>query len=119
MTMFYEGAPTTLRKEMYAWLDKNSAAERKPGMTDEQFYYKTRKNALGAFKPQIYAMSQTDLNKLSTAWESKFEKLFTLLGAKDTREYINKSVKPVAVAPDMKFYLGKEVSEAMADDLQD
>ncbi len=57
MTMFYEEAPTALRQEMYAWLDKNSAADRKAGMTDEQFYYKTRKNALGAFKAQIHGMS--------------------------------------------------------------
>ncbi len=119
MTMFYEEAPTALRQEMYAWLDKNSAAERKPEMTDEQFYYKTRKNALGAFKSQIYAMSPADTNKLGAAWEAKFEKLFNLLGAKDTQQYVDKFVKPVAVAPEMKFYLGKEVSEAMADDLQD
>ncbi len=119
MTMFYEEVPAALRQEMYAWLDKNSAADRKPGMTDEQFYYKTRKNALGAFKAQIHGMSRADTDKLSSAWQAKFEKLFNLLGAKDTRQYVDKFVKPVAVAPDMKFYLGKEVSEAMADDLQD
>ncbi len=119
MTMFYEEAPAALRQEMYAWLDKNSAADRKPGMTDEQFYYKTRKNALGAFKAQIHGMSRADTDKLGAAWQAKFEKLFNLLGARDTRQYVDKFVKPVAVPPDMKFYLGKEVSEAMADDLQD
>ncbi|HEX8993093.1 MAG TPA: class II fructose-bisphosphate aldolase [Anaerolineales bacterium] len=119
MTMFYESIPATLRGEMYAWLDKNSAAERKPDMTDEQFYYKTRKNALGAFKPQMYALPSSELDKLGAAWQAQFEKLFNLLGVKDTRQYVEKFVKPVAVAPEMKFYLGKEVSEAMADDLQD
>ncbi len=58
MTMFYDNAPADLIKEMYAWLDVNSAAERKPGMTDEQFYYKTRKNAIGAFKAKMYALPQ-------------------------------------------------------------
>ena len=119
MTMFYESIPTTLRGEMYAWLDKNSTAERKPDMTDEQFYYKTRKNALGAFKPQMYALPSPELDKLGAAWQAQFEKLFNLLGVKDTRQHVDKFVRPVAVAPDMKFYLGKEVSEAMADDLQD
>src|SRR5512142_103368 len=119
MTMFYESAPAALRSEMYAWLDKNSAADRKPDMTDEQFYYKTRKNALGAFKPQMYAMPGADMQKLTNAWQAQFEKLFNLLGVKDTRQYVEKFAKPVPVAPDMKFYLGKEVSEAMADDLQD
>jgi fructose-bisphosphate aldolase, class II len=119
MTMFYERAPVSLRQEMYSWLDKNSASERKPEMTDEQFYYKTRKNALGAFKPQILGLSAAEKDKLGAAWQKQFEKLFSLLGAKDTRQYVEKFVTPVAVAPDVKFYLGKEISEAMADDLQD
>jgi fructose-bisphosphate aldolase class II len=119
MTMFYENAPASLRQQMYAWLDKNSASERKPDMTDEQFYYKTRKNALGAFKPQMYALPAADMEKLVNSWQAQFEKLFRLLGVKDTRQYVDKFVKPEVVAPDMKFYLGKEVSEAMADDLQD
>ena len=119
MTMFYESAPANLRKEMYSWLDKNSAGERKPEMTDEQFYYKTRKNALGAFKAQILGLSTAEKDKLGAAWQKQFEKLFHLLGAKDTRQYVEKFVKPIAVLPDMKFYLGKEITEAMADDLQD
>jgi len=119
MTMFYDNAPAGLRQEMYAWLDKNSAADRKPDMTDEQFYYKTRKNALGAFKPQMYALPASEMDKLTAAWQAQFEKLFNLLGVKDTRQYVEKTVKSVTVAPDMKFYLGKEVSEAVADDLQD
>jgi fructose-bisphosphate aldolase class II len=119
MTMFYDNAPAELRKEMYAWLDANSASERKPGMTDEQFYYKTRKNAIGAFKAQMYKLSQTQKDKLSSAWEAQFEKLFKLLGMKDTRQYTEKFVKPVPVAPDMTFYLGEVTAEQMADDLAD
>ncbi len=119
MTMFYDSAPATLRNEMYAWLDKNSASDRKPDMTDEQFYYKTRKNALGPFKQQIYGLSAAEREKLGAAWQAQFEKLFNLLGVKDTRQYVDKFVKPVDVPLDMKYYLGKEVSEAMADDLQD
>lgn len=119
MTMFYDGAPADLRQQMYSWLDKNSAGERKPEMTDEQFYYKTRKNALGAFKAQILGLSTAEKDKLGASWQKQFEKLFHLLGAEDTRQYVERFVKPVAVAPDMKFYLGKEITEAMADDLQD
>ncbi len=119
MTMFYDTIPHELRQQMYAWLDKNAASDRKPDMTDEQFYYKTRKNALGPFKPQIYALPGPDKAKIDAAWQAQFEKLFTLLGVKDTRQYVDKFVKPVPVAPDMKYYLGKEVSEAIADDLQD
>ncbi len=119
MTMFYDMIPHELRQQMYAWLDKNAASDRKPDMTDDQFYYKTRKNALGPFKQQIYGLPASDKAKIDAAWQAQFEKLFKLLGVKDTRQYVDRFVKPVPVAPDVKYYLGKEVSEAMADDLQD
>lgn len=119
MTMFYDNAPADLKQEMYAWLDANSASERKPGMTDEQFYYKTRKNAIGSFKAKMYALSQANKDKLSLAWEAQFEKLFTLLGMKDTRQYIEKFIKPARIVPDKKFYLGEVAEEATADDLAD
>jgi len=118
MEMFYETIPADLRQQMYVWLDKNSAAERKPDMTDEQFYYKARKNALGPFKSRSTGCPprrRTDRCRLALA----VREAFSTAGVKDTRQYVDKFVKPVRVAPDMKSYLGKEVSEAMADDLQD
>ena len=119
MTMFYDNAPADLKKEMYTWLDVNSASERKPGMTAEQFYYKTRKNAIGSFKAKMYGLPQADKDKLSLAWEGQFDKLFKLLGMKDTRQYVEKFVKSVTVSPNMKFYLGDVAEENMADDLAD
>ncbi len=119
MNMFYDLAPADLKKEMYAWLDVNSASDRKPGMTDEQFYYKTRKNAVGPFKARAYALPKSELDKLSAAWEGQFEKLFTLLGMKDTMHVVEKFVKPVVVQPDIKFYLGDKLDEDLADDLAD
>src|SRR3990172_5645790 len=83
-TMFFDTVPEDFKREMYAWLDVNSAADRKPGMTDEQFYYKTRKNAIGPFKAQSYALPEKVLADLSAAWESQFDKLFNLLGVRDT-----------------------------------
>jgi fructose/tagatose bisphosphate aldolase len=119
MTMFYDNAPAELTKEMYAWLNVNSASERKPGMTDDQFIYKTRKNAIGAFKGKMYALPQADKDKLSAAWEIQFEKLFNLLGMTDTRQFVDKIIRPVSVAPDIKFYLGETAAIKMADDLAD
>lgn len=119
MNMFYELAPAELKKEMYSWLDVNSASDRKPGMTDEQFYYKTRKNAVGPFKARAYALPTADMDKLSEAWETQFEKLFILLGMKGTKPLIEKFVKPVIVQPDIKFYLGDKAVEELADDLAD
>jgi fructose/tagatose bisphosphate aldolase len=119
MNIFYDLIPADLKAEMYAWLDKNSAADRKPGVTDEQFYYKTRKNAVGPFKARAYALPKAVLDKLGKAWEGQFEKLFTLLGMKDTRDLVEKFVKPVVIQPDIKIYLGDKVDEELADDLAD
>ena len=119
MTMFYENAPEELRREMYAWLDKNSSAERKPGMTDEQFYYKARKNAIGPFKRQIFGLDRSTRERISSAWENQFAKLFKLLGAANTRQYVDTFVHPAAVAPQTEFYVGRDSALAMADDLQD
>ncbi len=119
MNIFYDRAPEGLRREMYAWLDKNSAADRKPGMTDEQFYYKARKNAIGAFKPQMYGLAKAERSSLAAAWEAQFGKLFQLLGMQGTRAYVDKCIHPVKVQPDVAFYLGKEAAAALADDLQD
>jgi fructose-bisphosphate aldolase class II len=119
MNMFYDNAPADLKKEMYAWLDVNSALERKAGMTDEQFYYKARKNAVGPFKARAYTLPQAELDKIDAAWEGQFEKLFSLLGMKDTKQVVEKFVKPVAIRPDIKFYLGDKVEEELADDLAD
>ena len=56
-------------------------ADRKPGMTDEQFYYKARKNAIGPFKRRMYALDAGALDKITDAWEKQFARLFELLGA--------------------------------------
>jgi fructose-bisphosphate aldolase class II len=119
MTMFYQFVPDELRREMYTWLDKNSAADRKPGMTDDQFYYKARKNAIGPFKRQIFELDRAALEKIGSAWEEQFGKLFALLDVGNTRQYVDAFVHPVPIIPQAEFYVGGESAHAMADDLQD
>jgi hypothetical protein len=67
----------------------------------------------------MYALPLVDKDKLSSAWEAQFDKLFKLLGMKDTRLFVDQFVKPVPVTPDMKFYLGEIADVKMADDLAD
>ncbi len=124
MTIFYNHAPDDLRREMYAWLDDHSAGDRKSGMTDEQFYYKTRKNAIGPFKAQMYGLSDAARATVVAAWESQFEKLFELLGMQDTRAQVEAFVHPIRIEPDPKFYTGhqaagRKAAADSADDLQD
>ncbi|MBE0670617.1 MAG: class II fructose-bisphosphate aldolase [Anaerolineales bacterium] len=115
-TMFFDNVPADFKKEMYAWLDVNNAGDRKPGMTDEQFYYKTRKNAVGPFKAKSYALPEAEKEKLSKAWEAQFDKLFNLLGVKDTRQYTDKFITSAKVAPVLANYVKQD---AVAEDVSD
>lgn len=119
MNLFYDQIPPDLRKEMYAYLEEKNAAERKAGMTDEQFYYKTRKNAVGPFKTQAWNLPEAVKNEIGQAWEEQFSKLFHLLGLAGTRKIVEAHVKPTAIHPDMKFYLGEAAELEPVSDLAD
>jgi len=119
MTMFFDNIPDDFRKEMYAWLNENAAAERKPNMTDEQFYYKARKNAVGPFKAKSYALPEAAKAKLGAAWEAQFDKLFNLLGVKDTKQYTQKFITPVMVAPALADYVKEAAAAEDVSDLAD
>lgn len=118
-TMFFDNIPADFKKEMYAWLDVNSAGDRKPGMTDEQFYYKTRKNAIGPFKAKSYALPAAEKEKLGKAWEAQFDKLFNLLGMKDTKQYTDKYITSAKVKPVLADYVKEEVAAEDVSDLSD
>ena len=119
MTMFYDRIPDDLRREMYDWLGVQLASERKAGMTDEQFFYKTRKNALGAFKAQAYGLPESVKADLGTAWEAQFTKLFRFLGLPDTRPYVNRHVEAVAVTPRVADYVQDAGTAEDVSDLSD
>jgi len=111
--------PDDLRREMYTYLDEKNAAERKPGMTDEQFYYKTRKNAIGPFKSKTWNMNAAKREQIGKAWEAQFLKLFNFLGIKDSRKFVAGTITPKAIKPSLKFYLGSAASEEDVSDLAD
>jgi fructose/tagatose bisphosphate aldolase len=115
----YDLLPEKLKADMYKYLDEKSASERKPDMTDEQFYYKTRKNAIGPFKAQTWNMDTQAKEAITTALEAQFRKLFSHLGVSGTRKFVEKTIKPVAVTPNIKFYLGEDIGEENVSDLAD
>jgi fructose/tagatose bisphosphate aldolase len=119
MNMFFDRIPITLREEMYAYLRENNASDRKPDMTDEQFYYKTRKSVIGPFKKQSWGLPSAVRDDIGHAWEEQFLKLFRLLGLKDTRQYVDKYVQRVDICPDIKDYLGEEAASEDVSDLAD
>ena len=119
MNMFFDRIPASLREEMYAYLRQNNASDRKADMTDEQFYYKTRKSVIGPFKKQSWGLPTEVKEEIGKAWEEQFLKLFRLLGLKDTRQYVDKYIKRVDIEPVLRDYLGEEASAEDVSDLAD
>lgn len=94
-TMLYDNIPASLRGEIYEWLRQNAKDERKPSDTDEQFFYKTRKKALGPFKKRMWDLPTDVKSKLAKAYEEKFSFLFTQLAVVNTAETVRRFVNPV------------------------
>jgi len=94
-TMLFDNISDALRKEIYEWLRQNAKDERKATDTDEQFFYKTRKKALGPFKKRFWDLPPDVKAKLARAYEEKFSFLFTQLAVVNTREIVDRFVKPV------------------------
>ncbi|MBU1124459.1 MAG: class II fructose-bisphosphate aldolase [Candidatus Omnitrophica bacterium] len=92
--MIYESAhfPQDLKSRIYEWLKVNAASERKEGETDEQFFYKTRKKALGPFKKEIMGLSSDTRDKIAHEIEQKFEYLFKQLGAVNNKEIVDAKI---------------------------
>jgi fructose/tagatose bisphosphate aldolase len=91
--------PDDLKTEMYAWLDAHCAAERKADMTDEQFYYKTRKKAFGPFKEAVWNVDWGTRKTLSEDQEDRFDFLFTELGIDGTQSVVQKKTPATPVKP--------------------
>jgi fructose/tagatose bisphosphate aldolase len=87
--------PEEMKKEIRDFCFANAADERKPGETDEQFVYKTRKKAIGPFKRRMWDMPEANKQPIVAALEAKFEFLMEKLGVFDTVDIVNKYVKPV------------------------
>jgi fructose/tagatose bisphosphate aldolase len=96
-TMLYDHLPSDLRNEIYGWLRENAKDERKPTDSDEQFYYKTRKKALGPFKSRIWGLPTELRREIGAAYDEKFEFLFTRLAVGNTKETVARFIKPTPI----------------------
>jgi fructose-bisphosphate aldolase, class II len=93
-TMLYDAIPTKLRDEIYEWLRENAKDERKEKDSDEQFFYKTRKKALGPFKEKFWNLPANIRARLGAAYDEKFGFLFQQLAIGGTSGHVKKYVKP-------------------------
>ena len=119
MNILYNHMPADLKEEIYAYLRENHSHERKPDMTDEQFYYKTRKRALGPFKKQIWALPEEVKEAVYRDWDAQFHRLFHQLNLAGTKEIVARTVKPVVILPKMSDYVGDVAEAEDVSDLAD
>ncbi len=90
----HEAMPSAFKAKLYDWLRANAAAERKAGQTDEQFFYTTRKKALGPFKQDWWDLPAGVRERLGTALETQFAFLLTSLKVNDTASMVAKYIHP-------------------------
>ncbi|MEP6732188.1 MAG: class II fructose-bisphosphate aldolase [bacterium] len=93
-TMMFDHLPSALRAEIYAWLSVNAKDERKPTDSDEQFFYKARKKAIGPFKRQLWDLPADVKSTLAAKYDEKFGFLFEQLAIGNTAAITNKYVTP-------------------------
>lgn len=93
--MDHPAFPGDLKDKIYRFLDRNNADERKPSQTDAQFYYSTRKKAIGPFKPEMWGLGMDEKSALYQALEDQFVFFYEKLNVVNSKSLIDKIVKPV------------------------
>lgn len=114
-TMLYDHLPEALRAEIYGWLRENAKDERKAGDTDDQFFYKSRKKALGPFKKALWSLPAATQAVLARAYDAKFEFLFTQLGVGGTLPHVQRYIKTVETRRPAPSQAGPAVQAAPDD----
>ena len=94
--MLFDNLPSALRDEIYSWLRENAKDERKPTDSDEQFFYKTRKKALGPFKRRLWDLPDDAKTRLAKAYDEKFGFLFDQLAVGGTAAAVARYVNAPA-----------------------
>ncbi|MBI5887620.1 MAG: class II fructose-bisphosphate aldolase [Deltaproteobacteria bacterium] len=82
--------PEDLKMEVYKHLAQKHSDERKPGDTEEQFLYKTRKKGFGPFKRRMWTMDSKKKEAIGKELEARFDLLFDKLNCKGSADYVKK-----------------------------
>jgi fructose-bisphosphate aldolase class II len=95
VNLLYEhpALPKDLRADMESWTYANTADERKPGESDDVFFYKTRKKALGPFKRQLWEIDSKA--EVIASQEAKMRFLFEQLRVPGTKAAVERYVHPL------------------------
>ena len=84
--------PPPLRDEMYAHLDAHHADERKSSDTDLVFHLKTRKKALGPFKPELWGLPRERAEAIFAGVEDHYAFFYKKLNVAGTRQLVDQIV---------------------------
>lgn len=98
--MIYEhpSFPKELQDQIYEYLRKECADEKKSDQTEEQFIYKTRKKGFGPFKKKMWDISGGLRDNIGRDLENKFAFLFEKLNVINTKGLMDKHIKLVKVS---------------------
>ena len=113
--IIYDNAPADLKTEIYDWLKENFKSTWKEDQTEEQFLYKTRKQALGNFKQKLHCLDKDVKQNIVSKLEEEFDFLFKQLNIKGTKEVVDKFIKPIAVKKQARDLLPQEFIDANFD----
>jgi len=117
--ILYDELPSDLLEEIFAYLREKHSNERKEGQTDDQFYYKTRKRAIGPFKQALWDLPESTIYTIEKKWEEQFKLLFERLNVGGTSEMVQRFTKIVLVQPEIESYLTESGGVGDVSDLDD
>src|SRR5213080_280188 len=106
--------PAELRRELQEWVRAECKDEWKKGDTEEQFYYKSRKKAIGPFKRRMWDLPTDVRAAIAADLEKTFAFLFEQLRVTGTRAITDRYVKP----PLQSHAQPRPVAVAAPDDLE-
>jgi len=99
--------PKDFLEEMYGWLDKEKADERKEDQTDEQFHYKLRKKTFGQFKKGFWELEKGVRDEIVAELGERFGFMYKELKVVNTQEMVNKVCPAVEIHKSLADF-GKE-----------
>lgn len=86
--LLFDLLPFSISREIKDWVFSHLASEHKPGDTDEQFYYKARKLAIGPFKQRLWSLPDGDRAQVRMGLETRFAALFKRLRVEYTQDMV-------------------------------
>ena len=110
--------PQEITLSMHNWLKTHKTADEEDSWSDEQFYYRTRKKAMGAFKQMLWHIDAPVKKALFGSVAQRLEFLFGQLGVEDTLDVVQTYVKtpklPRSLESFGKTSVTKEVIEGIS-----